>query len=284
MACFTALYILVAHSQKKQADPHGLTLLVFVTGFVVSAISSLPFSTALYPSRLITIGILMGVSAGIGLFGVTLSARAGAPASVINTVASLSLAIPIFLALLLYHQVPKGAQSIGLLFSVLAILLLQGVSGSDSPASPAASKSSLLCRVVGTIYMALIFLGNGTAQFLQARLHHVGLGGLQSSALTMMYLAGALCSVVALFLFSGRVNPGALRYGCMVGLASYSGNFTTLHALATMPANVVFPLVICGPIVVTVLYTRFIEGFRLSRRQSWGLACGTVAVLMLTVE
>src|ERR1019366_388150 len=97
MVCFSALYIIVAHSQRSHVDPHGLTLLAFVTGLLVSLVSALPLSAAMYPRSLLVIGILIGATAGVGLLGISLSAGAGAPASVINMVASLALAIPILL-------------------------------------------------------------------------------------------------------------------------------------------------------------------------------------------
>lgn len=71
--------------------------------------------------------------------------------------------------------------------------------------------------------MALMFLGNGLVQFLQTRLHDDELGALQSSVITMMFIAGVICSAIALLLFRGRVNRSSLHYGCMVGLASFFG-------------------------------------------------------------
>jgi len=280
MGCFAALYILVARSQKMSADPHGLTLMIFVTGLAASLFNPLAFSAAMYPPRLLAMGTMIGVAAGIGIFGTTLAARSGAPASIINTVASLALSVPVVLAFVFFHQAPNGLQSAGLVFSLLAIVLLQAVSPSGKSG---AVQSAPTRRLATPFFMALMFLGNGMAQFLQARLHHEGLGGFQSSALTMMYLAGSACSLIGLLLFRGRVNAGALRYGLFVGLASVSGNALILRALATTPASVVFPLVVCGPIVLTVLYARVIEGARLSLTQAWGLACGTLAVLMLTL-
>lgn len=281
MVCFSALYIVVAHSQKSLVDPRGLTLLAFGTGLLVSLVTSLPLSAAMYPRSLLAIGILIGATAGVGLLGISLSAGAGAPASVINTVASLALAIPILLAMLFYHQWPKASQSVGLLFAVIAIVLLNGASSDVRRSS--APTFDLGHRLKRVSYMALIFLGNGAAQFFQARLHQVGLDAFQSSALVMMYLSGAVFCLGMLLLFHGRLDLASLRYGAAVGLASYAGNFAVLRALATTPTHIVFPLVICGPIVLTVFYTRFVEGSRLSIRQSCGLACGVLAVLTLTV-
>ncbi len=283
MGCFAALYILVARSQKKAADPHGLTLVIFVTGLAASLANPLAFLPAMYPPRLLAIGTLIGIAAGIGIFGTTLSARSGAPASVINTVASLALCVPVALAFVFFHQAPNGLQSIGLVLSLLAIALLQAFSHSSPAGADPAIPSGPSRRLATAFFMALMFLGNGMAQFLQARLHHEGLDGLQSSALTMMYLAGTACSVLSLLFFRGRINSGALRYGLAVGLASVSGNALILRALATTPASVVFPLIVCGPIVLTVVYARVIEGARLSPIQAWGLSCGAVAVLMLTL-
>ncbi|MGI8746496.1 MAG: EamA family transporter [Bryobacteraceae bacterium] len=277
--CFTALYLVVGRSQEKHVDPYGLTVLIFLAGLVLSFLASMPFSPVQYPRQLLITGTMMGTTAGIGLFGIALSAKAGVPVSVINTVASLALAIPVLLALIFYREIPQSYQTVGLLLSLVAIVLLQGSSAGTSAPPSWGSRGSIITM----LWMMLIFLGNGSAQFFQARLHLAGLDALQSSALVMMYISGAIFSTGALLVFRGRVDRRAWGYGAAVGLASYAGNFSVLRALGALPPHIVFPVVICGPIILTVLYARVFEGVRLTGRQSVGLTCGVAAVLLLTV-
>ncbi len=279
--CFTALYIIVSRSQGVRVNPQGLTLLVFCTGLALSVANAMPFSVGMYPPPLVWTGALIGAAAGVGLLGTALSARAGIQTGVINTVASLALAVPIVLAFAFYNQRPRPFQAVGLLLSLVAIVLLNGIP-LKGPISSGA-RLGFKERTARSGSMALIFLGNGTAQFFQARLHHLGLDALQPSALVMMYLSGTVFCAGMLVLFRGEVSLAALRFGGLVGLASYAGNFCVLRALASAPSHVVFPLVICGPIVLTVLYSRLFERIRLNASQAWGLVCGMLAVAMLSL-
>lgn len=279
IVCFTALYLVVGWSQKKHVDPYGLTFLIFLSGLLLSSFASIPFSPAQYPRQLLIIGTMIGTTAGVGLFGTALSANAGVPVSIINTVASLALAIPVLMAFFLYQEIPQRHQAVGLLLSLVAIVLLQGRSAGISTPSSRKGRGSILTM----LWMMLIFLGNGSAQFFQARLHLAGLDALQPSALVMMYISGAIFSAGALLVFRGRIDRQAWVYGAAVGLASYAGNFSVLRALGVLHPHVVFPVVICGPIILTALYSRMFEGIRLSSRQSFGLTCGIAAVLLLTI-
>lgn len=132
-------------------------------------------------------------------------------------------------------------------------------------------------------WVLLAFLANGMAQFLQKYLHAVGLGGYQKPALVTLYAAGALFAVFLLLQFKGRVTRQEILFGLGVGLGSYAGNAALLRALGDLPAYVVFPMVVGGPILTVALFSRLFLGERLGASGKVGILCGFAAVVLLTV-
>jgi drug/metabolite transporter (DMT)-like permease len=133
-----------------------------------------------------------------------------------------------------------------------------------------------------TLWLAAGFTGNGLAQFLQKYLHAAGLGAYQASALVAMYASGALFACALLAGFRGRVRWKEGWAGACVGLCSYAGNFAVLRALGYLPAYVVFPIVVGGPIILVALYSWLVLGEKLSFSAKSGILCGLFAVLLLT--
>lgn len=133
------------------------------------------------------------------------------------------------------------------------------------------------------LWLLTAFLANGLAQFLQKYLHAAGLGSYQKSALIMIYASGAMFGLLLLIGFRGRIAKAEVLFGVGVGLSSYAGNAALLRALGDTPAYVVFPLVVGGPILTVAAFSHFFLRERLSLAGKMGLACGLVAILLLTI-
>jgi drug/metabolite transporter (DMT)-like permease len=132
-------------------------------------------------------------------------------------------------------------------------------------------------------WVLLAFLANGTAQFLYKYLHAVGLGDYQKPALVTLYIAGSLFALLLLLQFKGRITRTEVIFGLGVGLGSYAGNAALLRALGELPAYVVFPMVVGGPILTVALFSQLFLGDRLGWSGKVGILCGFAAVLLLTI-
>ena len=103
----------------------GINLAAFITGAVVSVLAATPVSTELFPSRLILVGSLIGITAGLGLLATTIAVRAGVPVSIVNGAVSLCLIVPVLLSSVLYHEMPGPRKWAGVALAAVAILLIQ---------------------------------------------------------------------------------------------------------------------------------------------------------------
>jgi len=122
---FSAMYLLLGHSQKRGAEPMGINLAAFITGAIVSLLFALPVSTASFPSRLVLVGSLIGITAGLGLLATTIAVRAGVPVSIVNGAVSLCLIVPVLLSSFLFHEMPGPRKWAGVALAAVAIVLIQ---------------------------------------------------------------------------------------------------------------------------------------------------------------
>lgn len=122
---FSGLYLAVGRSQKSGAEPMGLNLAAFAVGALFSLLAALPVSAEQFPARLMGVGALIGIAAGIGLVGITLAVKAGVGLSVVSTVSSLAIAVPVLLSLLFYGETPPPHKWFGVGFAALSIVLIQ---------------------------------------------------------------------------------------------------------------------------------------------------------------
>lgn len=125
IAFFTAMYLLLGRSQKRGAEPMGINLAAFVTGAVVSFPFALPVTIDSFPGRLIVIGSLIGITAGLGLLATTLAVRLGASVSIVNGAVSMCLIVPVLLTALFYRETPNFREWVGVALAIVAIVFIQ---------------------------------------------------------------------------------------------------------------------------------------------------------------
>lgn len=125
VVCFSALYLLVGYGNSKGADPSGISLMAFGAGLLLSLAAARPLSAAQFPPGVLWIGSAIGTGAGFGLLGITTAVHSKVPVTIVNTVVSLSLALPIVLSLVLYQEIPSARKALGLAFAAAAIVLIQ---------------------------------------------------------------------------------------------------------------------------------------------------------------
>ena len=122
---FTSMYLLLGHSQKRGVEPMGLNLAAFLTGALVSVLMAVPVGPASFPGRLVLVGSLIGITAGLGLLATTIAVRAGVPVAIVNGAVSLCLIVPVLLSAMLYHETPGPRKWAGIALAAAAIVLIQ---------------------------------------------------------------------------------------------------------------------------------------------------------------
>jgi drug/metabolite transporter (DMT)-like permease len=122
---FSGFYLLIGQSQKKGCEALALNFVVFGVGTILAIAAALLVSSSQFPIKLIWIGSSIGLAAGLGLLGIIMAIRSGIDVTVVNTVVSLSLALPILFSLFLYGEIPMLRKSLGLTLAAISITLIQ---------------------------------------------------------------------------------------------------------------------------------------------------------------
>jgi uncharacterized membrane protein len=125
VVAFSGFYLIVGQSQKKGCEALALNFVVFGVGTILAIAAALPVNSGQFPMKLVWIGSAIGLTAGLGLLGIIMAIRSGINVTVVNTVASLSLALPILFSLLLYGEIPTLRKSLGLTLAAISITFIQ---------------------------------------------------------------------------------------------------------------------------------------------------------------
>jgi drug/metabolite transporter (DMT)-like permease len=123
---FTMFYLLLGFSQKQGTDALGVSFTTCCAATLFSVGAAIPLVPGRFPLQLLWIGSMIGLTAGFGLLGIIMALRVGTAITVVNTVVSLSLVVPIVLSLLFYGEAPAGRKLVGIVFAVASIVFLQG--------------------------------------------------------------------------------------------------------------------------------------------------------------
>lgn len=124
---FTAFYLLIDRSQQRGVNPWALNAATFGAGLLLSGVASLSsVDVGSLPKDVFLVGTFIGISAGLGMLGITFAIRSGLPVAIVNTSVSLSLAIPVVASVLLLNESINTQSAAGLALAVASICLLQG--------------------------------------------------------------------------------------------------------------------------------------------------------------
>jgi drug/metabolite transporter (DMT)-like permease len=123
---FSAIYLVMGASQKRRADPTGLNLVGCLVAAGLSVASAYPLQAAAFPRGVVTTGLLIGIGAVLGFFGTIMALRSAIPISVVNTILSLAMVVPVVLSMVFYHEVLHLKTLAGIILAGVSVYLVQG--------------------------------------------------------------------------------------------------------------------------------------------------------------
>jgi drug/metabolite transporter (DMT)-like permease len=123
---FSALYLVLGASQKRRGDPTGLNLVGCFVGAGLSLASACPLHAAAFPRGAVVTGLLIGSAAVFGILGTIMALKSGIPVSVVNTIMSLAMVVPVVMSMAIYHEVPHTKTFAGIMLAGLSVYLVQG--------------------------------------------------------------------------------------------------------------------------------------------------------------
>jgi drug/metabolite transporter (DMT)-like permease len=81
---------------------------------------------AAFPRGVLITGSLIGAGAVFGFLGIVMALRSGIPVSVVNTIMSLAMVVPVALSVVFYHELLHVRTFAGVILAGVSVYLLQG--------------------------------------------------------------------------------------------------------------------------------------------------------------
>ena len=122
---FSAIYLVMGASQKRRGDPTGMNLVGCFAGAVLSMASTYPLRVSAFPRGVVVTGLLIGTGAVFGFLGTIMALRSAIPVSVVNTILSLAMVVPVVLSMVFYHEVPNLKTLAGVILAGISVYLVQ---------------------------------------------------------------------------------------------------------------------------------------------------------------
>ena len=266
--CSSALALIL-----KAADSSGNRYGILLGNYIVCAaiaLVSCRFRIVLSP-----VTAVLSISGGVlFLFGLLAMQRSISEngAALTSAFSKLGMIVSLFISVVFFHETLRPLPLAGIILSIPAILIIHH--GSDN----AGTKFGLLL---------LTMLGNGLADSMARFFQAFGSPEQETSYLFLLFFtAGILTLILAVreWKTTGNpITPRSLLYGAAAGIPNYYSSLFLLHALAALPAVLVYPIFSGGTILTVMTVSALVFHERIDRLQKTGLALILAALVLLNL-
>lgn len=276
LLCAIASSALISILMRFSEDRIGNKLGMFLANYTVCTLLALFFTLREgFPG----IGSGMGFALGLGAFSGTLylasfllfqqnTVKNGMVMS--STFMKLGILIPTIMAIVVFHDRPRLAQTVGILLAIGAIILLHF---EKAEAGKASSRGLLL----------LLLLASGFTDGMANVYDQLGASAFKDSYLVVTFLSALACTGILLLRSRERVGLWDILCGVLIGIPNYFSTRFLLAALEQIPAVVVYPVFSVGTIVVITLMGLLLFHERLSRKKWAALGIILFALVLLNL-
>lgn len=186
----------------------------------------------------------------------------------------LGVLVPSLMAILIFREMPTAVQIIGMVLAVAAIVIIyfdhaQGKSGSGS-------------RTAIIWLLALLLLG-GLVESLANIYDKLGNAELKDLYMVCVFCSAALVSTIIVIVKHQPICWKDIVFGVLIGVPNYFSTRFLLHALATVPAVVTYPVYNIGAIILIGLAGILIFKEKASGRKYIGFAMIIAALILLNI-
>lgn len=177
----------------------------------------------------------------------------------------LGVIVPVFMAMIFFHETPGVLQIIGFVLAITAILFMNG-GNKDSAGSIA--------------LLVIMLLVGGITDSTTNIYDKLGNSDLRNVFLTGIFFAAILVSVIGILVKKQKVTWKDFGCGVIIGIPNYFSARFMLYALATVPAVVAYPVYNVAAILIITLIGLLFFKEKLQKRKIVGLLLIVGAIIM----
>lgn len=145
-----------------------------------------------------------------------------------STFQKLGIIVPTLVSILIFKEIPKFTQYIGLAISFVCILILQIQKGDMTVTDP--------------ILLLLLLVGSGCGDAMSKVFEKVGSNQYQNEFLLLTFLSAFILSILMILYTKEKISKMDILFGSIIGIPNYYSARFLLKALYSLPAIVVYPV------------------------------------------
>jgi drug/metabolite transporter (DMT)-like permease len=296
----------------KRADARSLERLPLIrTNYAVAAIVGFFASVALNQTHISNQTALLAAVTGV-LFvaGLLIWARAIQAAGLARSVVAMRTAvvIPIFAAVLIWHEQPSMLEVGGSFVALLALALVlydvarAKTNGADSPTkTPGHQGEDLIAKTGdsplerlrptrrGTVpvfasalfWLVLLFLADGFVMIPALVFRKEMLLNETMPFQTVIFVSAFFVTTLLYYLRKPRLEPEALKWGALLGVANFGNYLFLVLALTALPGLVVYPVIAAGEVGLLAVAGVVLWKEKVGIRSWLGIALAVLALVLI---
>lgn len=185
----------------------------------------------------------------------------------------MSVALPVALSMVLFGEVPSLNQGLGIVFTLLAIVLitLSGRATGDGVTESAA------------VLLLLVFLTGGGAYATLKLFTELCPAPEKEALLTLIFLSALIMSWVTVAFGKHRFRRADIANGLAIGTCNVTSNGMVLLALQTVPGVLAFPFVNTSVLLSTAFLGTVVWRERPGGFGYLSIAASIIAIVLLTI-
>lgn len=269
---FSALIsILMRISEKRVSNNFSMLAFNYITCILLAALSTGP-SRLFAPAMGFSSAVLMGMLCGalfLSSFALLQWNVAKNGMVMASTFMKLGVLVPTVLSILLYREMPKIAQILGLVGALAAILIIHFEGGESRPGNRTALLLLLVC--------------GGLADFMAKVFEQLNLPELKGQYLFFTFLTALVLCVVLILWKRQKVGKMEILFGILLGIPNYYCSSFLLQSLDSVPAVVAYPTYSVGTIILVTIASLLLFREKLSRHKGAALLIILVSLILLNL-
>lgn len=253
-------------------------IMMFVTNYIVCTICSLFFIGNLdgIENNEYIFPIWFGILTGFGYLGCFLLLELNIRKNGVvlsSTFSKLGLLVPIFIAIIFYHEIPSILKIIGIILAIIAIIIMNIEFKKKDIDSKGFNIMNLL--------LILLLLFGGLTDASSTIFEHTSDFKLKGLFLSIIFSSALFISLIILVILHRKISIKDILFGLGIGIPNYFSSFFLLNSLNSLDAVIVYPTYSVSSIVIITLVgvLFFKEKLKLNEIIGMVIIIGSIALL-----
>lgn len=252
-------------------------IMMFVTNYIVCTICSLFFIGNLdgIENNEYIFPIWFGILTGFGYLGCFLLLELNIRKNGVvlsSTFSKLGLLVPIFIAIIFYHEIPSILKIIGIILAIIAIIIMNIEFKKKDIDSKGFNIMNLL--------LILLLLFGGLTDASSTIFEHTSNFKLKGLFLSIIFSSALFISLIILVIQHRKISIKDILFGLGIGIPNYFSSFFLLNSLNSLDAVIVYPTYSVSTIVIiTFVGVLFKEKLKLNEIIGMVIIIGSIVLL-----